>query len=110
MSLYWPHCLVVFSFWPSRRPGWCPTGFRSLQHLMANLSRLLLLGNSLLVLFVDCEHYRVSVLPGLFLLFNATGMSFSFRRRVCDLALALTIYLHICKLFCQSGGLRTQDR
>ena len=73
-------------------------------------SRLLLAGNSLLVLFVGCEHYRVSLLPGLFLLFNATGMSFSFRRRVCDLALALTIYLHICKLLCQSGGLRTRDK
>ena len=62
-------------------------------------SRFLLPGNSLLVLFVDCEHYRVSILPGLFLLFNATGMSFSFRRRVRDVALALTIYLHICKAF-----------
>jgi hypothetical protein len=37
MSLHWPSCLLVFSFWPSRRPVWCPVGFESLQRPMANL-------------------------------------------------------------------------
>lgn len=80
MSLYWPSCLFVSSFRLSRRPGGARLISDQCSISWLTSLRLLLTGNSLLVLFVGCEHYRVSVLPGLLLPFNATGMGFSFRR------------------------------
>jgi hypothetical protein len=106
MILHWPSCLFLVSgLLDGQVRARLVPDQRSISWLTS--SRLLLAGNSLLVLFVGCEHYRASVLPGLFLLFNATGMGFSFR---CDLALALAVYLHICKLLCQSGTVRVRDR
>jgi hypothetical protein len=72
-------CLFLVSGFPDGQlSAWLISDQCSISWLTS--SRLLLAGNSLLVLFVGCEHYRVLVLPGLLLLFNAAGMSFSFRR------------------------------